>query len=182
MFYLKATFFENYNQQIVATLITVVVFFVLRAFFSSIVKKVGKKSELSEARTNLVWKYINMLISTLTIVALVTIWGVGGEDIFLVISSVLTIIGVAFFAQWSILSNVTAGIILFFSFPFKIGDRIRIMDKDFPVEAEIEDIKSFYTLLKTADGEEIAFPNNLLLQKGIVIVAKEAVEEKDFTD
>jgi hypothetical protein len=25
------------------------------------------------------------------------------------------------FAQWSILSNITSGIILFFSFPFKIG-------------------------------------------------------------
>lgn len=179
---INITFFDNYSQQFVATLIIVLVFIVLRTTFTSIVKKFGTKSDLTDARTNLVLKYINLLISTLAIVALITVWGVGGEQIFLVISSVLTIIGVAFFAQWSILSNVTAGIILFFSFPFKIGDRIRIMDKDFPVEAEIEDIKSFYTLLKTADGEEIAFPNNLLLQKGIVIVPKVEKEEKDFTD
>jgi len=182
MFYLNSTFFENYNQQIIATVVTLVVFAILKTFFNSIVKKFSHKSDLTEARTNLVLKYINMLIWTLTIVALVTIWGVGGDDIFLIISSVLTLIGVAFFAQWSILSNITAGIILFFSFPFKIGDRIRIMDKDFPVEAEIEDIKSFYTLLKTTEGEEIAFPNNLLLQKGIVIVPQKEKIEKDFTD
>ena len=44
--------------------------------------------------------------------------------------------GVAMFAQWSILSNITSGIILFFSFPFKIGDLILIHDKDFPIEAD----------------------------------------------
>jgi hypothetical protein len=60
--------------------------------------------------------------------------------------------GVAMFAQWSILSNITSGIILFF-FPFKIGDVIRIHDKDFPIEAEIEDIRAFHVALKTKDGE-----------------------------
>ncbi|MFC2652741.1 MAG: mechanosensitive ion channel domain-containing protein, partial [Capnocytophaga gingivalis] len=98
------------------------------------------------------------------------IWGVKPDQIFLFISSILTVIGVAFFAQWSILSNVTAGIILFFSFPFKIGDKIRILDKECPIEAEIKDISSFYTLLKTASGERISLPNNLLIQKAVVII------------
>lgn len=89
------------------------------------------------------------------------------------VTSILTVIGVAFFAQWSILSNITAGIIVFFSSPFRIGDTIKILDKDYPIEAKIIDIKSFYTLLKTAEGEQISLPNNLLLQKGIVIVSEE---------
>ena len=84
----------------------------------------------------------------------------------------VTVIGVAFFAQWSILSNITAGIIVFFSSPFRIGDTIKILDKDYPIEAKIIDIKSFYTLLKTTEGEQISLPNNLLLQKGIVIVSE----------
>ena len=89
------------------------------------------------------------------------------------VTSILTVIGVAFFAQWSILSNITAGIIVFFSSPFRIGDTIKILDKDYPIEAKIIDIKSFYTLLKTEEGEQISLPNNLLLQKGIVIVSEE---------
>lgn len=179
---LNTTFFEAFSQQITATAITLVVFVALRIIFNSLIKRISKKSGFSESRTILVAKYINILINTLAVVSLITIWGVKSEQIFLVISSVLTIIGVAFFAQWSILSNVTAGIILFFSFPFKIGDTIRIMDKDFPIEAEIEDIKSFYTLLKTSDGEEISYPNNLLLQKGIVIVPNKPKEDKSFVD
>ena len=52
-------------------------------------------------------------------------------------------------------------------------DTIKILDKDYPIEAKIIDIKSFYTLLKTEEGEQISLPNNLLLQKGIVIVSEE---------
>lgn len=178
---LKLTFSGQYSQQIIATTITVIIFIILRLALHSIIKSFGRKAGFSEGRTNLVARYSAYLINSLALVSLIVIWGVEGEQLVVVISSVLAIIGVAFFAQWSILSNVTAGIVLFFSFPFKIGDRIRIMDKDFPIEAEIEDIKSFYTYLKTSEGEEICFPNNLLLQKGIVIV-KNKIEEKEFTD
>ena len=85
------------------------------------------------------------------------------------------------FAQWSILSNVTAGIILFFNFPFKIGDVIHIHDKDFPVEGEIIDITAFHALLKTKSGERVTYPNNLLMQKGITIVRQHS-EDREFMD
>ena len=85
------------------------------------------------------------------------------------------------FAQWSILSNITSGIILFFFFPFKIGDVIKIHDKDFPIQAEIEDINAFHVNLKTIDGERITYPNNLLLQKGISIIDPK-IDDKEYTD
>ena len=182
LYSVNITFLDKYFHQIIATIIVIVVFIVVRLTANSLIKSFGKKSYFSQARTNLVMKYFDYLITVLAIVSLIAVWGVKGEQAFLVVSSVLTVIGVALFAQWSILSNVTAGIILFFSFPFKIGDRIRIMDKDFPIEAEIIDIESFYTFLRTSEGEEICFPNNLLLQKGIVIIKNKTDEENEFTD
>lgn len=183
MFYTLSTLFlGKYTHQIIASAIAILVFIILRFVLRSIIKRFGEKVSFSDGRTRLVTKYTDYLINTLAVLSLIAIWGVQGDRLVIAFTTILTVIGVAFFAQWSILSNVTAGIILFFSFPFKIGDKIRIMDKDFPVEAEIEDIKSFYTLLKTTEGEEICFPNNLLLQKGIVIVKHTTEEEKDFTD
>jgi small-conductance mechanosensitive channel len=44
-------------------------------------------------------------------------------------------------------------------------DIIRIHDKDFPIVAEIEDIRAFHVALKTKEGEMIIYPNNLLFQK-----------------
>lgn len=179
---LNISFFDRNFKQIIATLVVLVVFIALRIITKSFIRGFGRKTHLSEVRMNLVIKYIDFLITILGVVSLITIWGVDGKQIFVILSSVFTIIGIAFFAQWSILSNITAGVILFFSFPFKIGDKIRMLDKEFPIEGEIIDIKSFYTLLKTENGEEISYPNNLLLQKGIAIINDYSEPEKEFTD
>ena len=167
------TYIQSYIYQIVATAIALVVFTALRYLVNSIIEKFGKRAGLGVSRTRLVKKYIDYFIYALAILTIVSIWGIKTEQLFLFVTSILTVIGVAFFAQWSILSNITAGIIVFFSSPFKIGDTIKILDKDFPIEAKIVDIKSFYTLLKTAEGQEITLPNNLLLQKGIEIILEE---------
>ena len=51
-------------------------------------------------------------------------------------------------------------------------NKIKILDKDVLIEAEIIDIRLLYTLLKTDSGERISYPNNQFLQKGIAIVSK----------
>ena len=165
---------ERYPQ-IIATVVTLILFFILKRSADSLVNRFGQRAHFPKARVQLVKKYIDFLLATLVSVVVVSIWGVKPDQIFLFISSILTVIGVAFFAQWSILSNVTAGIIIFFSFPFKIGDKIRILYKECPIEAEIKDINSFYTLLITASGERISLPNNVLLQKAVVIVESNEV-------
>ncbi|AUX16934.1 mechanosensitive ion channel domain-containing protein [Flavobacterium columnare] len=94
------------------------------------------------------------------------------NEIALFASSILTALGVAFFAQWSLLSNITSSLILFFNHPLKLGDTIRILDKDFPLEGEIIELTYFFVYLKTADGQTITIPNSLILQKSISIIEK----------
>lgn len=172
---------NDYIKEIISSGILLAVVILLRFLSTKLVKKYSRISDVLEQRTNLVIKYISVLLTTITIIALFIIWSVKTDYLMTTLSAVVTVIGVAFFAQWSILSNITSGIILLFSFPFKIGDIIRIHDKDFPIEAEIDDIRTFHTLLKTKDGELITYPNNLFLQKGISIV-NNFYEQKDFTD
>ena len=172
---------QEYFREIMATIILMAAVVFLRILATKSVKRYARISEILDHRTNLVIKYLHILITVVSIAALFIIWGVKTENIFTTLSAVITVVGVALFAQWSILSNITSGMILLFSFPFKIGDSIRIHDKDFPIEAEIIDIRAFHTLFRTAEGEMITYPNNLLLQKGISIVQQE-IEEKEFTD
>ena len=173
--------FQQYTRELIATGILVILFVLLRIITSKLVRRYAKSSRTIEHRTNLVIKYIHLFINILAVTALIIIWGVQTKDIFIALSSITTVVGVAMFAQWSILSNITSGIILFFSFPFKIGDVIKIHDKDFPIEAEVEDIGAFHVYLKTLDGEMVIFPNNLLLQKGISIL-KNHFDDKEFVD
>ncbi|HEY1197067.1 mechanosensitive ion channel family protein [Flavobacterium sp.] len=173
--------FKEYSREIIATIVLIAILIVLRMIIAKLVKQFAATSQLFEHRTNLVIKYINILMNILVTTTLILIWGVKTDDIFVTVSSIATVIGVAMFAQWSILSNITAGMVLFFSFPFRIGDTIKIHDKDFPIEAEIEDINTFHVSLKTKEGEKIVFPNNLLLQKGISIIPAK-YEEREFFD
>lgn len=175
------SFFQEFYTEIITSIIVLVSSMIIRLTISKFVKRYARHAAIGEHRAVLISKYINIAITTLTIAGIFIIWGVKTQDIYKVLTAVITLIGVAFFAQWSILSNVTAGIILFFSFPFRIGDTIRIHDKDFPLEGEIDDIKAFHTYLRTKDGELVTYPNNLLLQKGVSIVNTPR-EDREFFD
>lgn len=170
--------FFSFKNELLASLITLVLVLILRFVTYKAVRKVGSISDLNEARTRLVSKYISFGYWVLAAVAFILIWGVNIKELGLILSSVFAVIGVALFAQWSILSNVTAGIILFFSFPFKIGDRIQIMDKDLESSGIylIEDIKAYHIHLRKENGELLTYPNNLMLQKAVCVIADEDVD------
>ena len=169
--------FYAHQKQIVFTVITLIALTIFQFILKKMAKKVGRKSEIQVTRTRLMFKYINILVVLIACFLLLLSWGYDLNELSLVFSSVFAVLGVALFAIWSILSNVTAGIILFFSFPYKIGNKIKIHDKDLPVEAIIEDIKAFHLHLRTAEGEMITYPNNLILQKAVSLVEREHSDE-----
>lgn len=165
-------FFIEHNNELLSTLVILVVLLILRFLIAKTVRRVGRISDLHEVRTRLITKYISILISFLGLVAVILAWEINIRDIGLIMSSVFAVLGVALFAQWSILSNVTAGVILFFSFPYKIGDRIRIQDKELEYEGTylIEDIRAYHLHLRKENGELMTYPNNLLLLKAVSLV------------
>lgn len=172
---------HQYFEEALGTVITLAVFILLNYIITKITKSYARSAHLSEHRTHLITKYIDIFMMLLFVVAMFAVWSIKSTELTTFFTTTFTVIGVAFFAQWSILSNITSGIILFFSFPFRIGDVIKIHDKDFPIEAQIEDIKAFHTILRTLEGEMITYPNSLLLQKSVTIVPLKQ-EEKEFYD
>lgn len=160
---------KPYLPQIIASLIVLVLLPVSRLISSKIIMKSGILLQIPETRAMRVRQVVNILLNISCIIILAIIWGVKRENILLGISSVFAVIGVAFFAQWSLLSNITAGVIMFFSAPFRVGDSIHIFDKDIPVSAKIESIQTFYTHIRTEEGELIVIPNNLFLQKVVAV-------------
>jgi len=171
-------FIANHASELLGTIITIIALFILKFVVSKAIRKVGSVSDLNTARTRLIIKYITFGLSAIGIVVLIFIWGVNIRELGLIFSSVFAVIGVAIFAQWSILSNVTAGIILYFSFPFKIGDRIQIMDKEIEYQGNyiIEDIRAFHIHLRNDKSELLTYPNNLMLQKAVLMINESANE------
>lgn len=156
--------------QIFGTLIVIFIAVGLKIGIKILVNKYRNSHPQPSINASYVTRVLNLIINTLAIIAIMVLWGVDTDNLFLALGSVFAVIGVALFAQWSILSNITSGIILFFSAPFHVGDFIKILDKDMPIEATVEDIFTFYTHLRTKEGGLHIFPNSLLLQKAIAVI------------
>jgi len=160
---------EEYVLQIIVSGVVLLLVPISRYISYKLVVKYGQLMKKPKARMIQIKQIINILINITLICLLAIIWGVEPHNLLIGLSSIFAVIGVAMFAQWSILSNITAGIIMFFSAPFSVGDRIRIVDKDLPIDATIENIQSFYTHIRTEENELIVLPNNLFLQKIISV-------------
>ena len=158
---------EAYNLQIAETIVIIVVFLITKLITKRVIKKVGIRFNYQSGRVKITNKIVDILLVIILVIFFMAIWGVDQSRLLLFLSTVLTILGVAFFAQWSIISNITSTLIIFFSHPIKIGDYLTIMDKDYPVEGKLSDIGIFFIIIKTKDDKKITIPSNVFMQKMI---------------
>jgi small-conductance mechanosensitive channel len=172
-----SSFFEIYRSEIIYSSILLIILVIIRSIIVIAVRRIGKKSGTTEARANLIGRYATVTLILIALLIEAFILGIKTHEITLVFSSVFAVIGIALFAIWSILSNVTSGVIMFFSFPYKVGDKIKIHDKDYPIEAIIEDIRAFQLILREDSGDLVTYPNNLILQKAVTLIQKDALDD-----
>lgn len=158
--------------QVVETTVLITIYIIVFFVTKTVINNTLKNVQLQRARRKIIIKAIHLFTTIAALILLAAIWGLKQNEIAVFASSVLTVIGIAFVAQWSLLSNITSSIILFFNHPLKIGDQIKILDRDYPFEGEISDLTYFYIHLITTEGELITIPNSLLLQKAVSVVAK----------
>ena len=164
---------RNFEFEIIETAVVILVLFIIRFTTNHFINRALKKFNFSFQRRRITVKIINLFLFIGAFIAIVAIWGIEKEKLILFISSVLTILGIAFFAQWSLLANITSGLILYFNHPMKLGDHIKVLEKDFVIEGKIDDITFFFVHIKTESGEKITIPNSAILQKTISVSPSE---------
>ncbi len=160
---------EPHYTKIIESLIVIVLAVVLRVLINQIINRTIIDKVVQKSRSQLIRKAIHLIIFLVGITLLMIIWGVNQSQLAVFIGSILTIVGVAFFAQWSLLSNITSSIMLFFGHSVKVGDTISIMEsKDYEIQGEVLNIGLFFTKIKLLDSEDdITLPNNIFIQKTI---------------
>ncbi|TXD90436.1 mechanosensitive ion channel [Subsaximicrobium wynnwilliamsii] len=168
-------FYEGLQKELIISGFVLLFLLLVRFITNAVIRKIGKKNNINEARIKLICRYVSVTLFLLAILIEAIVFGVALKELSVIFSSIFAVIGIGLFAIWSILSNVTSGIIMFFSFPYKVGDKIRIHDKDFPIEGIIEDIQAFQLHLRENNGDLVTYPNNLMLQKAVTLVQKDAI-------
>ena len=157
-----------YKLQIIETFIVLAVIIILKLFSRKAINRIFINWELDIQRKRLSQRIVNVFLIIIVVLVIIGIWNIHQDQLMVFVTSVITILGIAFFAQWSIISNITASLILFFNHPLRIGEYIEILDKEFSVKGKLEDISFFFMLIRTENGELITVPNNLALQKIIL--------------
>jgi len=115
-------------------------------------------------RARFVYRVARALVLLFTVVLLVSVWGFKPENLWVFVTGLLGLIAIGFFAVWSLLSNIVAGVFLFLSDPFKVDDEIEVVGEE-GLRGHVLDIRPLFVVLRPDDGHTVYLPNNLLFQK-----------------
>jgi len=131
------------------------------------VSRFEQRHGMKRHRGILILKLGKFTIGITVVLGIFIVWGLSIENFWIFLSGILGLIAIGFFAVWSLLSNIVAGILLYFVNPFRIGEWVRLAPDE--IVGQVTDITLFYTQLQDADGQRIEVPNNLFFQKYVVV-------------
>ncbi|SHM32615.1 mechanosensitive ion channel family protein [Phytopseudomonas punonensis] len=99
--------------------------------------------------------------------------GVSAQVLWGALTGFVAVAAIAFFAIWSVLSNLFCALLIFALGPFRIGDCVEVLESaDKPgVRGRVLDINLFYTTLEDLTGDApgtwVQIPNSLFFQKAV---------------
>ncbi|WP_084591619.1 mechanosensitive ion channel domain-containing protein [Gilvimarinus agarilyticus] len=146
----------------------IVAFLLLARVVDKVVRDLAIKRSVSLYRVEYINKVTHFALLFCGVVVVCLILGLGYGDVALFLSSIFAVVGIALFAQWSILSNITASVIIFFGFPYRVGDRIQVLDPDFKMAGVISEITMFHVIVRLDDGNTVTYPNSVMLQRAVL--------------
>jgi len=165
--------------KLVALLLVVTGIAVATKLASGFIERMGRRKALSRVRVLYVRRVTELALLLLGLIVSILVLGWEYPQIYVFLSSIFAILGVALFAQWSILSNLTASLMIFFGFPYRVGDRVRVVEKDDDISGIIEEIAAFHVLIRRENGDLITYPNSMILQKPVIKIAAKSTSETD---
>lgn len=159
----------NYIIQLAITLVVLVLFIASRWLMQKSLRRLAQKFSYDLNRTAATKRLLMISLYTITVIVLVIVWGGDLNNLWISLGSILGVIAIGFFAIWSILSNIVAGIIIYTINPFKISDTLVLVEKE--VTGKVIDIGLIYTKLQDKEGI-FTVPNNLFFQQVIKVKKK----------
>jgi small-conductance mechanosensitive channel len=148
----------------------VVAYVIVVSIKGRLVRRYARVQSIDAKRTAMVNKLITIFLFIGLVVTQVIIWGVQVSGLYVFVTSFFAMVAIGFFAVWSVLSNITSSVLIFFLFPYQIGDQIQVVGDD--IKGTITDITLFHLIVESADGEVVTIPNNVVIQKSIRILPK----------
>jgi small-conductance mechanosensitive channel len=160
------------GPQVVRIAVLAAVYAVTSLLVTWLTVRVGRARGHDGDRIRAMLGAIRVFKTALFLLLALLIIGVEISMIHAYVGSFLTVVGVACFATWSVLSNVTAGVILFWTKDLHAGDRIRIGTGEHAIDGRIVEFRLWTMALRRDDGCMILVPNNRCFQEPVTVLEK----------
>lgn len=153
---------NNYLNRLIISIFVIILLLVLRSIFRRNLGNLSILHNYEPHRLFLVRKIMNVAFWALLLSLILLVWGVRLDNVWVYFGSFLSVVAIGFFAVWSLLSNIIAGMFIFILNPLKVGSKVKLFDPE--VTAEVININLMFTELKDDEGV-FSVPNNAFFQK-----------------
>lgn len=146
---------------------------ILQRLLRRLIHRVGKRSSLPPELIVGTRRVCGFLVYTTGLLLILERLGVSGTTLLTGFMSFAAVAAVAFFAAWSVLSNIFCTILIIVSRPFRLYDHIELVDSgDKPgLRGQVIDINLIYTTLQEPGDRDTAsllqVPNSLFFQRTV---------------
>lgn len=144
----------------------------LRALLHRFIQRLGKDKHLPLEFVVGGRRLISIVLFSAMLLLVLDRLGVSGTVLWTALTGFTAVAAVAFFAAWSVLSNVFCALLLFTTRPFGLHDRIEVLESgDKPgLGGEVMDINLIYTTIRedATEGQDPTYlrvPNSLFFQR-----------------
>jgi small-conductance mechanosensitive channel len=141
---------------------------VINALFRRVIRRLGASYSLPAELVMGARRVIGLVIYAGAILLILDRFGVSGTVLWTAFTGFAAVAAVAFFAAWSVLSNIFCTLLIFTTRPFRLHDHVELLESgDKPgLKGQIVDINLIYTTLQEeAAGQVLQVPNNLFFQR-----------------
>lgn len=145
----------------------------LRLLFRRLLSRLGRHYTLPLPIELAIRRLSSFIIWTVTALAVLDRVGVQASVLWTAFTGFAAVGAVAFFAAWSVLSNVFCTFLIFTTRPFRLGDQIELLENgEKPgLKGTVVDINLIYTTLHEiggpSEGTLMQIPNSLFFQRGL---------------
>ncbi|MBX3133512.1 MAG: mechanosensitive ion channel family protein [Gemmatimonadaceae bacterium] len=152
--------------------IIVLVAILLQRLLHRLISRVGEGYDLPPGALPGARRAVSWLIKGGALLLILERLGVSGTVLWTIFSGFAAVGAVAFFAAWSVLSNIFCSMLIFSTEPFRLGDHVEILENgEKPgLKGRVTDINLIYTTLQEVGagvGEDrtLRVPNNMFFQR-----------------
>ncbi|MCD9087451.1 mechanosensitive ion channel family protein [Stenotrophomonas sp. SY1] len=145
----------------------------LRLLMRRLLARLGRHYTLPGPIELAIRRLFNFIIGSVALVVILDRLNVDAKVLWTAFTGFAAVGAVAFFAAWSVLSNIFCTFLIFTTRPFRLGDQIELLENgEKPgLKGRVHDINLIYTTLHEiggpAEGTLMQIPNSLFFQRGL---------------